>query len=372
MTNWESEISLPSKPEGIEYAYIRKSNDEMVVCDKDKLLRTISYENAKFVATPDHETFIIPGADYITLKPLIDNRKDKTKGHTILSGVFTLLFGGIAILIGTMGDGWIDASLKINVIIFGVLPFINGFYELYSLKRINENNYYNESFELKFNFWLHKQKVISIFIITGILASITIFQFIAGLSNSIEIVGLVKPKTLQGDFWRILTCTLLHASILHIVFNGLAIYFIGRMVIRITSLSHFFIVFLFSGILGSIFSLYLLPDKPSVGASGGIMGLIGFILVLGLKQKKAIPRNIVKSMVNSIVLIAVLGFMAYDIIDNAAHGGGLLGGIILGLLLIRSKKGSIPYRANLFVRAVGFYSMLILILGVVIIVSKLF
>jgi membrane associated rhomboid family serine protease len=243
---------------------------------------------------------------------------------------------------------------------------------LYSLKRINENNYYNESFELKFNFWLHKQKVISIFIITGILASITIFQFIAGLSNSIEIVGLVKPKTLQGDFWRILTCTLLHASILHIVFNGLAIYFIGRMVIRITSLSHFFIVFLFSGILGSIFSLYLLPDKPSVGASGGIMGLIGFILVLGLKQKKAIPRNIVKSMVNSIVLIAVLGFMAYDIIDNAAHGGGLLGGIILGLLLIRSKKGSIPYRANLFVRAVGFYSMLILILGVVIIVSKLF
>ncbi len=50
------------------------------------------------------------------------------------------------------------------------------------------------------------------------------------------------------------------------------------------------------------------------------MGLVGFILIISIKFNDNIPRNIIKSMLNTIVLVAIIGISASDIIDNAAHG----------------------------------------------------
>jgi membrane associated rhomboid family serine protease len=143
------------------------------------------------------------------------------------------------------------------------------------------------------------------------------------------------------------------------------------MVIRITGFSHFSIVFLFSGIIGSIFSLILMPNETSVGASGGIMGLIGFILIISINFKDNIPRNIIKSMLTTIILVTIIGISAIDIIDNAAHGGGLIGGIIVGLIMIRRRKNMIPYKPTLLVNILGITSTLILIGGIVMIFKQL-
>lgn len=374
MKNWEEQIELPNKESDIDYAYILKSDKNPIKCDKETLFEVIENDKEiKYVTTPQHDTYIIPGSDYETLQPVLRKKKSLVKSNLYIGLFYTFLIGGMMFLFSLTSDEgfWSDRTGKLNVLIFGVIPVLNALYELFAIRRVNESNYEKECSELKFDFWINQKKVIPIFIITGVLVLITLFQFITGLSDSIESVGLVKPKTLAGEYWRLLTCTLLHGSVLHILFNGAAIFVIGRMVIRITGLSYFAIVFLISGILGSVFSLLFMPNATSVGASGGIMGLIGFILIISIKFSDNIPRNIIKSMLNTIVLVAIIGISASDIIDNAAHGGGLIGGILIGLLLIRKQKNMIPYKPNLLINIFGVISTLILIGGIGIIIKQL-
>lgn len=374
MANWEEQIELPEKSSDIEYAYISKSDEEPVKCSKEKLYEIIeSDKDVVFVATPQNSTFIIPGSDFETLQPLLKKKKTSIISNLYLGIFYTILMGGLMLLYSLASDKgfWTNRNDKFNILVFGIIPILNGLYELFSIRKINESNFYKESYEIKFNFWVNQKNIYSIYIISGILILITLFQFIIGLQDSVELAGLVKSKTLAGEYWRLLTCTLLHGSILHIFFNSIAIFVIGHMVIRITGFSYFVIVFLFSGILGSLFSLFFMPTQTSVGASGGIMGLIGFILIISIKFKDNVPRNIIKSMLNSIILIAIMGISAYDIIDNAAHGGGLVGGILIGFILIRKRKNMIPYKPTALINILGIVSTIILIGGIVMIIRQI-
>ena len=211
-----------------------------------------------------------------------------------------------------------DKTGKIYFLVFGLIPLLNGVYELLSLRKVNVSNFQTESLEIKFDHWVKSQENYSIIVVVGVLVFITLLQLSTGFNDSINLAGLVKPKTNDGEYWRLLTSTLLHANLFHIFFNATAMYVIGKMLIRVTSLWHFFTVFLISGLMGSVFSLLLMSNATSVGASGGIMGLIGFILVMSLKLK-SIPRNIVKSMLSSIILIAIIGISATETIDTVSY-----------------------------------------------------
>jgi len=330
-------------------------------------------ERVEFVATPNYDTFIVPGSDFETLQPILRRRKKSLKNHLYISLGFTAFIVCIALL---ANSGSVEALLKenfvvLNVMIFGIIPILNSIYELNLINKVNESNYLKESDELRFEHWIKQESLVSIYVITGVLVVITLLQFITGLNDSIESVGLVKPKTVEGEYWRLLTCTLLHGSIMHIVFNGGAIFVIGRMLIRISGLSFFMIVFLVSGIIGSLFSLVFIPEITSVGASGGIMGLVGFLLVMSFKFKDNIPRNILKSMLITVFLVALIGISAYSLIDNAAHVGGLLGGVLVGVLSINTQKKYIPYKPTFIVNVLGVISALILISGVIIIFFKI-
>lgn len=284
-----------------------------------------------------------------------------------------VLCGGLVLLdYSTSNADTRQASLtRLNLMILGVIPVLSALYQLFTIRRINESNYHQESSELTFGFWINQEKVVSIYIVTGVLLLIALIQLILGLGDSIEVAGLVKPATRAGEYWRLLTCTLLHGGILHILFNGVAIFAIGHMVIRITGFSYFAIVFLTSGILGSIFSLFFMPNTTSVGASGGIMGLIGFLLIVSIRFTDTIPRNIYKSMLLSIGFVALIGLFSMDIIDNAAHAGGAIGGILMGLLLIEKKENMIPYKPSIAITIMGIISTAVLLAGIVLIVIQL-
>ncbi|MCV4726153.1 rhomboid family intramembrane serine protease, partial [Escherichia coli] len=79
-------------------------------------------------------------------------------------------------------------------------------------------------------------------------------------------------------------------------------------------------------ISGGIFSIFFLPEPTSVGASGGIMGLIGYLAIYGYRRRRQLPPDFLKTMLINIGFIAAFGLIAYEFVDNFAHLGGFVAG----------------------------------------------
>lgn len=373
ITNWEDQIVYPEKEGVTDYAYIKE--DTLTNCTKEELFHAIyTHDDIQWVTTPEHNTFILPGTDYETLLPIVKRRKEILKGNLLWPTIVIIVFGFLYFLLKSDDpEDRSDYSLLFFILIYGIFPVISVVFDFFTVMKIKENNFSSEAYDIKFSHWINQGKsTISLYTASGILVLISVLQLIYGFQDSIELAGLVKPKVWYGEYWRLLTCTLLHGNLLHITFNASAIYAIGYMVIRVTSYWYFAIVFLFSGILGSLFSLLFLPEATSVGASGGIMGLVGFLFVFGIKFRHKIPMGMVKSMFITVLLTALMGILLYGIIDNAAHGGGLLGGMLMGILLIKKRKDMIPYKANASITVLGIIATLILLLGIGSIVYRLY
>jgi membrane associated rhomboid family serine protease len=166
----------------------------------------------------------------------------------------------------------------------------------------------------------------------GALALVFLAQTYAGLGRSIEAAALMKERVLEGgEWWRVVTTGLMHGNIVHILFNGMALYSLGRVLVALVSPPLLVFVFLFTVVTGSLASLWLGPGAASVGASGGILGCLGFLLVVTAKFRAELPGFLRASLLQSTLVVAIFGLLGAAFIDNAAHAGGFLGGVFLGL-----------------------------------------
>ena len=155
------------------------------------------------------------------------------------------------------------------------------------------------------------------------------------INNSILIAGFVKPAFLKNhEYWRILTGGALHADFSHILFNGYALFSFGKTMEFLTNRAHLAIVFLLAVIGGGLMSLAFMPDGISVGASGGIVGLVGYLAVYGFRRRQLLSPEFLKNILINIGIMTVFGIVAYKSIDNFGHLGGLLVGAIYGFIQI--------------------------------------
>lgn len=139
------------------------------------------------------------------------------------------------------------------------------------------------------------------------------------------------PAVAAGQTWRLFTCMFLHANFLHILFNMYSLYFIGTQIEEIYGKSSYIIIYLFSGIGASYLSYKYSYNTVSVGASGAIFGLLGALLIFILFKRDRIRKGALSNLLVVIVLNLYIGFTSSGI-DNFAHIGGLVTGIILSLL----------------------------------------
>ncbi|HEY0458139.1 MAG TPA: rhomboid family intramembrane serine protease [Pyrinomonadaceae bacterium] len=164
------------------------------------------------------------------------------------------------------------------------------------------------------------------------------------INVSVLIAGFVKQLFQHGQYWRILTGAALHGGFAHLFFNCYALYVLGKLIETLSNRAHLAIVFLFSAICGGILSLVFVPQS-SVGASGGIIGFLGYLTIYGYKRRKLLPEGFLKNMLFNIGFIAVMGisinYLGRDsenvpMVDNFGHLGGLLFGALYGLIQIPS------------------------------------
>jgi len=153
-----------------------------------------------------------------------------------------------------------------------------------------------------------------------------------------------SPLTLSGDWWRLITCIFLHFGIIHLVMNSYALYMAGVYLEPMLGKTKYIIAYLATGIFASLASLWWHSEAVnSAGASGAIFGLYGIFLALLFTN--LIPKQMRSSLLQSIGVF-VLFNLVYGVksgIDNAAHIGGLLSGLIIGFifypLLKKEDKG---------------------------------
>lgn len=200
------------------------------------------------------------------------------------------------------------------------------------------------------------------YLLVGLIVAVMLCQLSVGLEESRTIAGLEKTDFwARGEYWRILTAGALHGSILHIFFNGQALIGLGGLIEYLSNRAHLLIVFVLAIVVGSLCSLYFMPDGNSVGASGGIMGLFGYLAVYAFRRKRQLPPDFLKNILINIGFIAVFGLIAYQIIDNFAHVGGFAAGAIYGLIQIPRDLQKNPRVVGAVVELVGYAALIIFI-----------
>jgi len=152
----------------------------------------------------------------------------------------------------------------------------------------------------------------------------SMYWFGANFSNWVE----------QGQWWRFVSSLFLHFGPMHLIFNCVSILFLGRIIEPLLGYFNFGGLYFVTGIIASSASFTFNKDVFSAGASGAIFGLFGVFIAILLSNiiRKDLRDEWLKSVGTILVINLGMGFILP--VDNAAHIGGLLSGLVLGFAFI--------------------------------------
>jgi membrane associated rhomboid family serine protease len=165
--------------------------------------------------------------------------------------------------------------------------------------------------------------------------------------------GNLGALTISGEWWRLVTNVFVHGGVIHIAFNMWCLWNLGQLCESLYGRWTYACIYLLCGVGASLASAGWHPYVPSVGASGAIFGLAGALLAAFKLGEFSVPRAALSGTLRSlgafVVYNLIFGF-AIPGIDNAAHIGGLVTGLIVGALvaLFAPQQGHAPRRAAIF------------------------
>jgi len=177
-----------------------------------------------------------------------------------------------------------------------------------------------------------KKAKITLGLITINVVFFILFNILLGVEYLL-LFSQINSKVFEGQIYRLFTAMFLHADIIHLFSNMLALLIFGTSVENNFYKYQFLLIYFVSGFLGNIFSLFLLPyDSISLGASGAIFGLIGAVFVFFAREDKSF-------ILFGLIYLVFFIFMSFAPgINLWAHLFGLLGGLILGYLFKNKTK----------------------------------
>ena len=199
------------------------------------------------------------------------------------------------------------------------------------LKITNEINEKNREEAIKNDDIFAPKKIIVTYVIIGLLVLIYLLGlFTNNQDNFINMFAVYGPFIRKyHEYYRLLTGTLLHGGLFHLLSNCYALYIIGSQIESFYGKSKYLIIYLFSAITGSLLSITL-SNNASIGASGAIFGLMGALLYFGYYYRVYIGSTWKQRILPVILLNLVIGLIVPGI-DYFAHIGGLIGGVLISM-----------------------------------------
>lgn len=193
--------------------------------------------------------------------------------------------------------------------------------------------------------WVRRQE--STITLTHIIFGMNIAVFLGMALDAQNVMDFPVPElvhwganvgalTISGEWWRLLTNIFVHAGIIHIGFNMWCLWYLGELAEQLYGAWTYGCIYLICGIGASLTSAGWHPYVPSVGASGAIFGLAGALFTAIKLGEFSVPRAALSGTLRSlgafVVFNLIFGF-AISGVDNAAHIGGLITGVIVGALV---------------------------------------
>lgn len=163
-------------------------------------------------------------------------------------------------------------------------------------------------------------------------------------STLVKFGALYKPFVLSGEYFRVFSTAFLHIGVIHLLVNSYSLYVIGSQMESFLGKIKFLFVYLVSAISGSLMSL-IFTDAVSAGASGAIFGLLGSMLYFGYNYR-VFFGNVLKSQIIPLIILNLFIGVMLPGIDNAAHIGGLVGGLFATMAVGLKHKTSTFEKVN--------------------------
>ncbi|MGE0869393.1 MAG: rhomboid family intramembrane serine protease [Kofleriaceae bacterium] len=196
----------------------------------------------------------------------------------------------------------------------------------------------------------------------------------ADVMTLISTGGLMQSLVRDGEWYRLFTCAFLHADLFHLALNGLVLFLAGRLLENLLGRAWVVAIFVVSALGGSALSLALnAPEVVSVGASGAIMGMLAAAFVC-LFRFPSDDRAQVQLQLFQILIPSLIPLVSHRIggkVDYAAHIGGAIVGVLVGLVLLWTWRRSEPRpRLRAAARAVAVCGVALFVIGAVLVAKN--
>jgi rhomboid protease GluP len=197
-------------------------------------------------------------------------------------------------------------------------------------------------------------------------------EMVPSFTTLLSLGGINHQLVFAGEWWRVISATLLHQNLGHLAANGVALLFAGKVLEGMAGHAWFAAVYILSSLAGALSSILLGQTfGVAVGASGGVIGVAAAALVIGLTRKRRESGG--EALLLLVGLIPTLGLYAWDRtgamhVDHFAHFGGMLGGVLaaLAILGVWNKAEAAPgWRgAALSIAGLGCLALIVAVAGV--------
>jgi membrane associated rhomboid family serine protease len=147
--------------------------------------------------------------------------------------------------------------------------------------------------------------------------------------------GLYGPFVSEGEWYRLLTSGFLHASLIHIGFNMLLLFFLGRLLEPALGTLRFLALYFAALLAGSLGVMLLDPNSLTLGASGAIFGLAGATFVIARGR----GMDAIAGQIGFLILFNLIFSFSAARISIGAHLGGLIGGSLCALVIVAGERG---------------------------------
>ena len=191
----------------------------------------------------------------------------------------------------------------------------------------------------------NSQKFMPTYILIALNIAFYIYTSVVGgdfLNTDIHMIvqyGQVNSLVIySGYYYQLFTSMFVHANIAHIAGNMLFLLIFGLRGEEMFSLPEYLSIYFLGGLTGNLLSLLLLPlDVPSVGASGAIFAMFGACTIYA---RRSVRQSIIGALIYAFFLLLLSSGLG---VNNFAHIGGLVTGLLVGYVLAARRKPTTEY-----------------------------